>query len=87
MANLAEFCRKKNAYTVSRYLPSVRVHAGEEVDPGGVDEVLDLGVPGQVARAQVVGQVQQQLTTQHLQPDIQKQTTFVPPWRNFAPPP
>ena len=54
------------AYVISGDLPSVRVHAGEEVDPGGVHEAADLGVPGQVARTQVVSQVQQQLSTQHL---------------------
>ena len=47
-------------------LPSVRVHAGQDVDPGGVDQGGHLLVPGQVRGADVVSQVQQQLATQNL---------------------
>ena len=47
-------------------LPAVRVHAGEDVDPGGVHQGGHLLVPGQVAGADVVSQVQQQLTTKDL---------------------
>ena len=47
-------------------LPAVRVHAGEEVDPGGVHQGGHLLVPGQVGRADVVSQVQQQLATKDL---------------------
>ena len=39
-------------------LPPVRVHAGQDVDSGGVHEALDVLVPGQVRGAQVVSQVQ-----------------------------
>ena len=47
-------------------LPSVGVHAGHEVDPGAVDQAPDVLVAGDVAVAEVLGQVQQQLAAQHL---------------------
>ena len=47
-------------------LPSVRVHAGQDVYPGGVHQAGHLLVPGQVGRADVVSQVQQELATQDL---------------------
>lgn len=53
-------------YSVCGSLPSVRVHAGHEVDPGGVDESSDVLVARQVLGAEVVRQMEQQLTTKHL---------------------
>ena len=53
-------------YIISSSLPTIRVHAGQDVDPGVVDQLDDLLVPGQVRVAQVVGKVQQQLTSKNL---------------------
>ena len=47
-------------------LPSVGVHGGEEVDPGGVHQGGHLLVPGKVGGADVVSKVQQQLPAQNL---------------------
>lgn len=55
-----------DAYVVGGNLPTVGVHAGQQMDPGGVDHALDLLVVGQVLLAQVVGQVEEQLPPQHL---------------------
>ena len=51
---------------VSSGLPAVRVHAGKEVDPGGVDQLLDVLVTLHVRLADVVGEVEKELSSQHL---------------------
>ena len=48
--------------------PSVWVHGWHEVNPCAVDQLPDVLVAGQVLGAQVVRQVEQQLTTQNLIP-------------------
>ena len=53
-------------HNVGSLLPAVWVHAGEEMYPGGVDQLLDLLVPGQVGGADVMSEVEEQLPAQHL---------------------
>lgn len=44
-------------------LISVRVHGWQNVDAGGVDESLDAFITKQILRAEVLSQVDEQLTT------------------------
>ena len=53
-------------HRVGGNLPAVGVHGGEEVDPGVVHQLDGVLVPGQVGVAQVVGQVEQELTAEYL---------------------
>ena len=46
--------------------PSVRIHAGHQMDPGRVDQPRDGLISGQVFVAQVVGQFEQHFATHHL---------------------
>lgn len=46
------------------HLVSIRVHGGQNMDAGGVDEGLDALVPQQILWAQVLSQVDQQLPAQ-----------------------
>ena len=60
------YFNRGDTHNVGSSLPAVRVHAGEEMDPSGVDQSLDLLVPGQVSLADVVGEVEEELPAQHL---------------------
>lgn len=53
-------------HSVGADLPAVGVHAGHEVDPGAVDQVPDVLVAADVAVAEVLRQVEQQLAAQDL---------------------
>ena len=46
--------------------PSVRIHAWDEMDPGGIYQCLDFVVPVGVFLAQEISQMQEQLSTRNL---------------------
>ena len=50
-----------STHVFGRDFPAVWVRAGHEHDPGGVDEPLDVLVPGQILVAEMVGQMEEQL--------------------------
>jgi hypothetical protein len=50
-------CSNMKTHIVCGNLPAVGVHAGQEVDAGGVHQALDVGIARQVGRTQVVSQV------------------------------
>ena len=65
------------AYVISGDLPSVRVHAGEEMNSGGVDQLLHLSVPFQVRLADMMGEVEEEFSPEHLM--TRDQRTSHPP--------
>ena len=58
--------QSSKTHVVGGDLPPVGVHAGHEVDPGVVDEPLDGLVAGEVALAEVVGEVEEHLAAKDL---------------------
>ena len=58
--------KELQSYRICGNLPAIRVHGRQQVDPGGVQQLHNLWISGQVGGAEMVCKVEKQLSTKNL---------------------